>query len=131
MADGKPPVSVRILLLVVTLGVAGWVGYHRIVARGPAPIFEAIQSADPTLVDAAVEMVNAADLTDPATGLLDAQRRLWCGTVKGRSDGSVAVVARRGYGNSPAVVEELALGWGSGLTDRQRWLLSECRRVRR
>lgn len=128
MADGKPSAAFRILGLVVALGLVGWVAWDRITALSPAPIFEAIQAADPTLANAAVEMNKTIHFRD-SDGRQKPRLALWCGSREGRADGSIAVVARA-YRSRPIIVEELALGWDAALTDRQRWLLSECRRVR-
>jgi len=128
MADGKPSAAFRILGLVVALGLVGWVAWDRITALSPAPIFEAIQAADPTLANAAVELNNTHHFRD-SDGRQKPRLALWCGRIEGRTDGAIAVVARA-HRSSPIAVEELALGWSPALTDRQRWLLSACRGVK-
>ncbi|MDI1328382.1 MAG: hypothetical protein PSV23_16450 [Brevundimonas sp.] len=128
MADGKPPVLVRILPVVLAIALVGWGAYDRMKARSPAPIFEAVRASDPTIGDVAIELINTGQFRD-ADGRQDAVLELWCGTVKGRADGLVGVVARRSHRSSPVRVKELAPGWDDTLTDRQRWLLTACRRV--
>ncbi len=129
MGEQKPAAWVRILGLVVALALMGWVAFDRIRAGGPEPIFEAISVADPTLVDVAIEIENT-DRFRNSDGQLEALLTLWCGTAEGQPEGAIAVVARRPRRSRPIVVEELAVGWDAALTDRQRWLLAECRRER-
>ena len=111
------------------LAVLGWVVFDRVSAHSPAPIFEAIQAADPTLAGVAIEMEDTDQFRN-ADGQREALLTLWCGKVEDRADGSIAAVVRRSRRSRPFLVEELALGWDAALTARQSWLLSECRRFR-
>jgi hypothetical protein len=105
------------------------VAFDRVKALSPAPIFEAIQAVDPTLVEAAIEIEDTGPFRNRDGGR-EALLTLWCGEAEGRTDGSIAVVARRPRKSRPIVVVELALGWEAVRSERQGWLLSECRRVR-
>jgi hypothetical protein len=111
------------LAIVIVVGVA-----YAISQRQPGSVRTALIQRDPTLSRSAIDLENTGSFRE-VDGSVPRRQRLWCGTVRGRESGQIAAVVYKGRRSSGAQVLELAAEWQAPLSERERWLMAECRRL--
>jgi hypothetical protein len=96
--------------------------------RQPGSVRTALIEVDPSLARNTIDLENTGSFLEN-DGTTPLSQRLWCGTVRGRESGQIAAVVYKGRRLSDVRVLEVAAQWQAPLSDRERWLLAECRRV--
>ena len=96
--------------------------------RQPGSVRTALIDRDPSLARNTIGLENTGSFLE-RDGTTPLRQRLWCGTVRGRESGQIAAVVYKGRRLSGVRVLEVAAEWQAPLSERELWLLAECRRL--